>query len=86
MGAGIGDVSGQCAGSTIFSASLDVNVFQVEIYDGVVQFFRGRSIGNVAEKAGVVGQAVFCGLDGLVHIQTGDGVALPVKVTKESVD
>ena len=39
-----------------------------------------------AEKAGIVGQAVFCGLDGFVHIQTGDGVVLPVKVTKESMD
>lgn len=77
---------GQSASCAAISAALDVNAFQVEIHDGVRDGVCGIRIGNVAEKAGVVGQAVFCGLDGFIHIQTGDGVALPVKVTKESVD
>ena len=85
-GAGIGDVTDQRTGCSVLTATFDINVLQVEIYDGVVQFSRGRSIGNVAEKAGVVGQAVFCGLNGFVHIQTGDGVILSVKVTMESVE
>ena len=85
-GAAVEGRAGQSASCAAISAALDVNAFQVEIHDGVRNGGYGTRIGNVAEKAGVVRQAVFFGLNGFVHIQTGDGVALPVKVTLESVE